>query len=55
MQNGASIIERDDNFEAKYPLSVYAEAARMIDQVTEKEEYLERAVKIVQERKRKPE
>ncbi len=36
-------VERDRHFEAKYPISVYAEAARMNDMFTENTSLLEQA------------
>ena len=36
-------VERDHTFAAKYPLSVYAEAARMVEAITENENHLKRA------------
>lgn len=38
-------IERDLHFEARYPLSIYAEAARMCAAITEDEQLLHRLAK----------
>ena len=44
-------VERDRHFEAKYPISVYAEAARMNQMFTENTDILERAkAKLANER-----
>ena len=47
-------VERDRHFEAKYPLSVYAEAARMNQMFTENTLLLERArAKLISEKRLK--
>jgi hypothetical protein len=47
-------VERDRHFEAKYPISVYAEAARMNDMFTENASLLEQAkAKLVKEKRLK--
>lgn len=46
-------IERDKYFEAKFPLSVYSEAARRIHEFTENDELLEQVVDSLKV-KRKP-
>ncbi|WP_337044953.1 DUF2958 domain-containing protein [Emticicia sp. 17c] len=46
-------IEQDKYFESKFPLSVYAEAARMMREVTERNDLLEK-VAIALKTKRKP-
>ncbi len=47
-------VERDRHFEAKYPLSVYAEAARMNQMFTENTLLLERArAKLINEKRLK--
>lgn len=45
------MVEMDTNFVSKYPMSVYAEAAKMVKRITEDDEILKRAVKAITERK----
>lgn len=42
-QNAFRFLVRDTAFEGKYPLSVYAHAARYVAEITEEEEMLQRA------------
>lgn len=44
-------VERDLSFKAKYPMSVYAEAARQVEGVTENYQALEQAVAALAARK----
>jgi Protein of unknown function (DUF2958) len=45
-------VERDLSFEAKHPLSVYAEAATIQGAITEEEEALEKAAAILAKKRR---
>lgn len=44
------MVEMDKDFIPQYPMSVYAEAAKMVKRITEDKEILERAVKAITER-----
>ncbi|GLU54977.1 single-stranded DNA endonuclease [Dyadobacter frigoris] len=44
------MVEMDRDFVSQYPMSVYAEAAKMVKRITEDKEILERAVKAIAER-----
>ncbi|MBE9465558.1 DUF2958 domain-containing protein [Dyadobacter sp. UP-52] len=44
------MVEMDKDFIPQYPMSVYAEAAKMVKRITEDKEILERAVKAIAER-----
>lgn len=44
------MVEMDKSFVPQYPMSVYAEAAKMVKRITEDKEILERAVKAIAER-----
>jgi hypothetical protein len=44
------MVEADQNFVARHPMSVYLEAARMVKRITDDEEILGRAVKAIAER-----
>lgn len=44
------MVEMDKDFIPQYPMSVYAEAAKMVKRITEDKEILERAVKVIAER-----
>lgn len=44
------MVEMDKNFVPQYPMSVYAEAAKMVKRITDDKEILDRAIKVIAER-----
>lgn len=44
------MVEADPAFKPQYPMSVYLEAARMVKRITDDEEILKKAVRVIKER-----